>query len=205
VSGLEAVARGVAALRRLAPTVVIRARSTIHRHNFRFLRALVAKARELGVDQISFLAADVTSDAFNRAPNGPSPSGLLLAPGEVDELEAEIESLVRTEADALADRKIVPGAEGLRRLARYFRAQLGQGELPPVDCNAPWASVFIGADGSVRPCFFHPPVGNIRERPLAELLSGPMPRFRRSLDVATNPVCRRCVCSLKTNLRSQLW
>jgi MoaA/NifB/PqqE/SkfB family radical SAM enzyme len=205
VNGLDAVARGVAALRRLAPQVVIRARSTVHRHNFRFLGELVRKAREIGVDQISFLAADVSSEAFNRAPGEPPASGLLLTGEEVGELESAIESLVRREADAFAERRIVPGPEGLRRLARYFRAQLGEGEFPPVACNAPWTSVFIGADGTVRPCFFHPPVGNLRQRPLAELLTQAMPRFRRGLAVGTDEVCRRCVCSLKTGLRTRLW
>src|SRR5205823_2831777 len=83
VNGLDAVARGVTALRRQGPKVVIRARSTVHRHNFRFLGQLVHKAREMGVDQISFLAADVSSEAFNRDPGGPPASGLLLAHEEV--------------------------------------------------------------------------------------------------------------------------
>jgi MoaA/NifB/PqqE/SkfB family radical SAM enzyme len=205
VNGLDAVARGVAALRRLAPTLVIRARSTVHRHNFRFLGELVRKAHEIGVDQISFLAADVSSEAFNRAPDGPPATGLLLTREDVGELEASIESLIQREAGALAERKIVPGPDGLRRLAGYFRAQLGEGEFPPVACNAPWTSVFIGADGSVRPCFFQPAVGNLREQPLAELLTRAMPRFRRGLDVATDEICRRCVCSLKTGLRTRLW
>src|SRR6185437_7275026 len=108
VNGLEAVARGVAALRRAAPKVVIRARSTVHRHNFRFLGELVHKAQEMGVDQISFLAADVSSEAFNRPAGGPPASGLLLTRDEVSELEAAIESLIRAEVRAFAERKIVP-------------------------------------------------------------------------------------------------
>jgi len=74
-----------------------------------------------------------------------------------------------------------------------------------VSCNAPWTSVVIEADGAVRRCFFHAAVGNIRERPLAALLSREMPAFRRALDVGRDPVCERCVCTLKTGLRSKLW
>jgi MoaA/NifB/PqqE/SkfB family radical SAM enzyme len=204
------VAAGVAKLRRLAPQVHIRARSTLHRHNFRFLPDLVAKSRDLGLDQISFLAADVTSDAFNRRPGlpqadeGAASSRLVLDADEVAEFEAAIETVIRTHAREFAERKILPAPDGLRRLARYYRAHLGQGPFPAVDCNAPWASVFIGSDGAVRPCF-HPPVGNLRERLLAELLTVAMPAFRRGLQVATDPTCERCVCTLKTRLRSKLW
>jgi MoaA/NifB/PqqE/SkfB family radical SAM enzyme len=196
VDGFAAVAAGVRALRHLAPRATLRARSTIHRHNFRFLGDIAAAALALGIDQVSFLTADVSSDAFNR---------LLLDEGEIAEFEAVIEATIAAQEGALAARRIVPGPDGLRRLARYFRAHLGQAPFPPVDCNAPWASVFITADGAVRPCFFHPAVGNIRELPLAELLERAMPAFRAGLDVATNAICARCVCTLKTRLDSKLW
>jgi MoaA/NifB/PqqE/SkfB family radical SAM enzyme len=229
VDGLGAVIAGVRALRRLGPHVTLRARGTLSRHNFRALPDLVAQARELELDQISFLAADVTSDAFNRpadlrrpdlrppdlrqpglpalprADAARAPERLLLDEAEVAEFEDVIEATIQANARALAEERVVPGADGLRRLARYYRAHLGQGPFPAVDCNAPWASVFIGADGALRPCFFHPPVGNIRERPLADLLTVAMPAFRTGLDVASDAVCRRCVCTLKTGLRSKLW
>ena len=53
----------------------------------------------------------------------------------------------------------------------------------------------IETDGGVRPCFFHqlyPDQGG-----LMATLNGPEAiRFRRNLDVKTNPVCERCVCTL---------
>jgi Fe-coproporphyrin III synthase len=211
VDALEVVAAGVAKLRRLAPAMPLRARSTLHRHNFRFLSQLCAKAFEMGLDQISFLTADVTSEAFNRRSlprvdhEPPQVSDLLLREEEVSEFEAVVESTIRSRAADLTARRIVPGPEGLRRLVAYYRAQLGQGPFPGVDCNAPWTSVVIEADGSVRPCFFHPAVGSLRARPLAELLTVAMPTFRGTLDVATDPTCRRCVCTLRVGLRSKLW
>ncbi|HYM11884.1 MAG TPA: SPASM domain-containing protein, partial [Bryobacterales bacterium] len=64
-------------------------------------------------------------------------------------------------------------------------------------CNAPWVSAVVESDGTVRPCFFHQPVGSVRGRGLREVLNSPQAvEFRRSLDVSTNPICRRCVCSL---------
>jgi MoaA/NifB/PqqE/SkfB family radical SAM enzyme len=209
VDGLEVIGAGIRKLRQLAPGVTVRARSTLHRLNFRFVSELVAKSRELELDQISFLAADVSSDAFNFASPLPLADGprdrLLLGRPEVIELEAVIESVIARHARELAEGKITPGADGLRRLVQYYRAHLGQGSFPSVDCNAPWMSVVIEANGAVRPCFFHPAVGNLRERPLAEILGRAMPRFRRGLTVAQNPTCQRCVCTLKVGLRSELF
>jgi Fe-coproporphyrin III synthase len=129
----------------------------------------------------------------------------LLTAAEADEFEAIVEAAIRTRARDFEERRIAPDPAGMRRLVRYYRAHLGQGAFVAPACNAPWASVFIEADGGVRPCFFHPPIGNLRERPLEELLTGAMPVFRGGLDVATNAVCTRCVCSLKVGLRSKLW
>jgi MoaA/NifB/PqqE/SkfB family radical SAM enzyme len=210
VDGLAAVADGVRKLRARAPRVGVRARSTIHRHNFRALPELIAKSRDMGFEQISFLAADVTSDSFNRQPglpqvDGGGPARLLLSANEIDEFAAIVEAVIRTHARAFDERRIVPAPDGLRRLVRHYRAHLGQGPFEAPPCNAPWASVLIEADGAVRPCFFHAPVGNLRRRPLAALLGEAMPAFRGRLDVADDAICRRCVCSLKVGLRSKLW
>jgi len=210
VDGLEAVVAGVRKLRARAPAVAVSARATLHRHNFRFLPDLIAKSRDMQLDQISFLAADVSSDAFNRGPGLPQvdadgPGRLLLTADEADELDAIVEATIRTNGDALARQEIAPDAQGLRRLVRYYRAHLGQGRFVAPPCNAPWASLFIEAHGDVRPCFFHPAVGNLRDRALGDLLAEAMPAFRAGLDVTTNPVCTRCVCSLKVGLRTKLW
>jgi len=213
VNGLDAVAAGVRRLRAIAPKIPVRARSTIHRLNFRFLPQIAARALEMGVDQISFLTADVTSGAFNRpsraggAGEGGEPASLLLSREELAEMASVVDAFIAApeHAHAFAERRIVPGPTGLHRLVQYYRAQLGLAPFPPVDCNAPWTSVVIEADGAVRPCFFHAPVGNLRDRPLAELLAQAMPAFRARLDVATDPVCAKCVCTLRVGLRSKLW
>jgi Fe-coproporphyrin III synthase len=210
VNGLDAVTRGVSELRKLAPHIKLRARSTLHRHNFRYMNDLVGRARAMGFEQISFLAADVTSDAFNHRPElrvagGPTSPGLILDRDEVTEFADVVESTIAARGAELAAGQVSPGADGLRRLVAYYRAHLGLGPFPAVECQAPWTSVMIEADGAVRPCFFHPAVGNLRSRPLADLLQSALPTFRRTLDVATNAVCQRCVCTLQVGLRSRLW
>jgi radical SAM protein with 4Fe4S-binding SPASM domain len=56
----------------------------------------------------------------------------------------------------------------------------------------------IEADGTVRPCFFHAPLGNIRDAgSLGAVLNSPAARaWRRQLDVQKDETCRRCVCTL---------
>jgi MoaA/NifB/PqqE/SkfB family radical SAM enzyme len=213
VNGLDAVSAGLRRLRTCAPALVIRARTTVHRRNFRFLREITAKALDLGVNQISFLPADVTSESFNRGRSLPlagdsidhEPPALLLTAGETDDLAAIVESLIVTHAPDLAEGRIFPGPQRLRYLAAYYRAHLGLAPFPPVECNAPWTSVVIEANGALRPCFFHAPVGNLRQRSLDDLLNLAMPAFRKQLNVAADSICQRCVCTLKTNLRVQLW
>ncbi|MBE0572400.1 MAG: SPASM domain-containing protein, partial [Ignavibacteriaceae bacterium] len=62
---------------------------------------------------------------------------------------------------------------------------------------APWVSAVIEADGSVRPCFFHEVIGDIREAYLADIINSEKSiSFRKNLDVQTNPICKKCVCSL---------
>jgi radical SAM protein with 4Fe4S-binding SPASM domain len=65
--------------------------------------------------------------------------------------------------------------------------------------------VVLEADGAVRPCFFHDAVGNIRDTPLASILTGNLRAFRDGLDVSSDAVCRRCVCSIRTGWRRAPW
>ena len=62
----DKLAAGVAAVRAAGPEVALSGRCTVQRANHRDLRATVRAAHEIGLDRISFLAADVSSEAFNR-------------------------------------------------------------------------------------------------------------------------------------------
>ncbi|MGE5263502.1 MAG: radical SAM protein [Acidobacteriota bacterium] len=204
VNALALVERGVAKLQDLAPGLAIRARSTLHRYNFTDLPNLIDKAHAMGLKQISFLSADVTSEAFGRR-NESSARGLLLDEDQVGQFEQVVEDTIRTHRHDFETGFIAESPEKLRRLPRYYAAQLGIGEFPPVACNAPWMSVVVEADGNVRPCYFHPAVGNVRAKSLSAILRDEMVVFRRGLNVAENKVCRKCVCTLKTGLRSRVW
>ncbi len=195
----DQLADGVAALRDAADSFPVSGRCVLQRENYRDLPDIVAAAHEIGLDRISFLAADVSSEAFNR-PGGwdaGRAGEVALDREQAAELEREVESLITERAEDFDSGFIAESPEKLRRLAGYFRALHGDGDFPPTVCNAPWVSAVIEADGAVRPCFFHPALGNLDQRPLAETLNSPEAvAFRRALDVERDPICRRCVCTL---------
>jgi MoaA/NifB/PqqE/SkfB family radical SAM enzyme len=189
----QRLAEGVRALRNLSPGYPIAARSTVQARNAAHLRATVEAARKLGLRSISFLAADLASTAFNRPLAWPADRQAALAP-ELDTLHREIECLI---AAYPADGFILETPAKLRRIAAHFRAHYGLEPHTAPRCNAPWVSAVVEANGDVRPCFFHAPVGNVARAGLMEVLNGPRAvAFREGLDVASNPICRQCVCSL---------
>jgi MoaA/NifB/PqqE/SkfB family radical SAM enzyme len=205
VNALNTVERGVARLRALAPDIPVAARTTLHRQNFRELPAIVAHARAVGFDSISFLAADLSASAFGRTAPPRGGAGLALSAAEVVEFAGIVEEAIATCGDHFETGFISDSPEKLRRLPQYYAALLAGGGFPPVDCNAPFMSVVVEADGAVRPCFFHEPVGNIRLAPLGSIVARNLRAFRESLTVGSNPICQRCVCSKKTSWRSAPW
>ena len=204
VAALTVVERGVARLRQLARHIPITARCTLHRHNYRELPRLIEHARAMGVDAISFLTADVHSNAFGRD-RSPSRERLALSSSDVSEFTALVEDTIASHADEFATRFVAESPARMRQLPQYYAALLGHAPFPPVACNAPWMSAVVEADGDVKPCFFHEALGNIRRTPLPELIDRNLRAFRHSLDVETNAICERCVCSMRTSWRSGPW
>jgi len=193
------LAEGVAAVKARAPDLPVTGRCVIQRLNFAVWPETVAAARDLALDRVSFLAADLTSEAFNRSRPWGDRRRSQVAPSaeQLGELEAALESVItRCRAD-LDSGFIVESIPKRQRLVSYYAAHHGQGMFPPVECNAPWVSAVVEADGTVRPCFFHPAYGELEGSRFERLVNKPEAiRFRRELDVASDPICRRCVCSL---------
>ncbi|HXW90518.1 MAG TPA: radical SAM protein [Terriglobales bacterium] len=195
----EQMSEGIRTLHHFRPDLPVRARCTVQKENHRSLCAIVESAKQIGVRSISFLAADLTSGAFNRSGGWPPDrrERVALVLEEVDALAAEVERLIHEHRVHLDSGFVVETADKLRRIVRHFRAHLGQDEDVAPRCNAPWVSAVIEASGDVRPCFFHPVLGNIHRQAFDDILNGPEAlNFRASLDVRSNPICRKCVCSL---------
>jgi MoaA/NifB/PqqE/SkfB family radical SAM enzyme len=204
LAALTVVERGVARLRRLGPEVSVSARATLHRLNFRELPALIDHAKAMALDGISFLAADVSTLAFGRE-RPDRIQALTLSRAEVAEFRDRIEETIDSHADDFASGFVAESPDRLRRLAQYYGALAGYAPFPAVSCNAPYVSVVIEADGIVRPCFFHQMIGSIRQESLAAIVQRNLPAFRETLNVSRNPVCARCVCSLKTSWKQAPW
>jgi MoaA/NifB/PqqE/SkfB family radical SAM enzyme len=174
----------------LRPEFPVAARCTVQRENAAWLSDTVAAAHNLQLDSISFLAADLTSRAFNRQPAS--------APDLVPDI-----SVLREEIDRIIDANecggfVLESEAKLRRIVHHFAFASGGRQTTSPVCNAPWVSSVMEADGTVRPCFFHQAIGRVTpDHTLFDVINGPEATwFRASLDVATNPICRRCVCSL---------
>jgi Fe-coproporphyrin III synthase len=201
----ETISQGVQTIKTLNRKLPISCRTTVQRLNHEHLCATVDAVRAIQLDGISFLPADVTSTAFNRQDRWdiPRQSEIALTASELLALEAGIELLIATHSSDLASGFIREDESKLRRLTTRFREHL-EG-IPPQSpiCNAPWVSAVMEVDGSLRPCFFHPPTASAQISTLEEALnSEPAVTFRGKLDVATNSTCRRCVCSLNHRVTS---
>jgi MoaA/NifB/PqqE/SkfB family radical SAM enzyme len=195
----DRLAEGVAAVKARDSGFRVTARCVVQRQNFRDLPNIVDTAHSLGLDQISFLPADVSSQAFNR----PTPwddrrtAEVALTLEESGELGVIVEHVIARYSADFTSGFIAEAPEKFRRIPAYFSAIHGAGDFPATKCNAPWVSTVIEADGTVRPCFFHRRLGNIHEDRLDAILNSTEAiDFRRSLDVRTNETCRRCVCTL---------
>lgn len=190
---------GVQHLHSLNPNYRITARTVIHRLNFWNWASIIHEARLMGIQQVSFLPADVSSHAFNRqmAWEEPRQHEILLTEKELPELKAVIDRLISENPDDFYSHFIAESPEKLMHIYDYYAAFYGLNPFPFKKCNAPWVSAVIEADGNVRPCFFHDVMGNIRDSSLTDILnSDPAIDFRRTLDMSTNSTCVKCVCSL---------
>jgi MoaA/NifB/PqqE/SkfB family radical SAM enzyme len=198
-NAFDKLKEGVRELKKLDPKFRVTARCVIQKENFDDLPNIVESAREIDLDQISFLTADVTTDAFNRPELwGEEKMGeIKLSPEELERFKQVIEKLIETYSEDFKNKFIAESPEKIRRFYEYYAAFQGLTEFPPVRCNAPWVSAVIEADGTVRPCFFHEVIGDIKQNSLSEIINSDKSiSFRKNLDVETNSICKKCVCSL---------
>jgi MoaA/NifB/PqqE/SkfB family radical SAM enzyme len=189
VAAFDRLAHGIAALRAAAPRVLRVARSTLHAGNLAEFEAIVDAARGLGLHHVSFLPLDARSAAFGGDPA----ARLALVPSAaaVDAFEVTVGRLAAS--GALADGFVLESPSKLRRLARHLRASGGAAAFERPACDAPWWSSVVEADGAVRPCFFQPATGDVRDGLRTVRRSA---RYRQALAEIrrANPVCDACVC-----------
>jgi MoaA/NifB/PqqE/SkfB family radical SAM enzyme len=198
---------GVQHIKSINPAYRITARTVIHKLNFRKWAAIIDAAKAMDLDQISFLPADVSSTAFNREIpwDNDKQQDILISETELPELQSVINDLIKNYKDQFNSGFIAESPEKLQKIYTYYAAFYGLTAFPYKKCNAPWVSTVIEADGTVRPCFFHESMGNIREDLLDAIVNSEKNiQFRKTLDMDTNPTCIKCVCYLNLSPRTDL-
>lgn len=201
--GFERLARGIRQVVAATARPVIIVRSVVQRLNHACVAETARATQTLGVDRLSFLAPDVSSQAFNR----PEPwdetrrREIGLSADEVNAFESAIRSLESSSGDLLANGFIVGGVASLWRIHQYFRALNSRATFPEVRCNAPWVSAVLEPGNQLRPCFFHPLYFSDGRTSFENILNSTEAiAFRKGLDVRTDATCQRCVCSLSMPL-----
>ena len=181
------------------PKTRLTARCVVQAANCRRIWSTIDAAMAIGMHEISFLAADLTSAAFNRPEpwSGERQAEIAVSKADLPALAEAIQVALERAGPAFDEGFVAGGAASLRRIHQYYAAVAGLGPYPRVRCNAPWVSAVLEPGGVLRPCFFHEPYDSAGAGTLEEALNGDRAvAFRRSLDVGTNETCRRCVCSL---------
>ncbi len=190
---------GVRHLKSLHPALRVTARTVIQSQNFKDWPAIIESAKKIGLNQVSFLPADVSSQAFNREVQWGEERKEQVQPAleELPELKEIIEKLIKDYQAEFSSGFIAESPEKIRNIYRHYAASYQLMDFPFKKCNAPWVSTVIEADGTVRHCFFLESVGNIRKTDLDDILNGPEAiAFRKNLNTASNSICAKCVCSL---------
>jgi Fe-coproporphyrin III synthase len=198
----EKLADGVLAIRELKPSMRITGRSVLQRYNYTDLTNIIKSARAIGLDQISFLPADVSTSAFNHvAREQERIHEIALTLQEARDFAAIVERSIEAFEGEYISKFVAESPDKMRKIPRYYLAMAGEGEFAAPQCNAPWVSAVLESDGRLMPCFFHKEYGNIVGSDLLSVLNSPAAiAFRKSLNVKSNDICKKCVCSLKMRM-----
>lgn len=193
---------GVRALKKVNPSFKVSGRCVLQRQNFREFDEIVRTAQSIPLDQLSFLAADISTNAFNRSEpwTQQKVNEIALSFSETRELEEILEDSFQKHEDWYTSGFIAESPTKLRQIVQYYSAFHKKASFESPRCNAPWVSAVIESNGDILPCFFHPPYGNLSDGLEAMINSPGAINFRKNLKVKENPICRKCVCSLRRSL-----
>jgi MoaA/NifB/PqqE/SkfB family radical SAM enzyme len=116
------IAAGISAIRQRRPEINISARTTVQKANHAHLCETVEAAKALGMSSVSFLAADLTSEAFNRPLLWPveRQSSIALTREEIPTLAKQVESLIADYRAEIASGYIAESPAKLRIFRRTW-------------------------------------------------------------------------------------
>lgn len=205
VNSFDIILGGISAAVSAGENVSIR--TVLQKQNYRALPEFINMARMAGVKRISFLAADVSGEAYGRESKGTvkNESEIALNPDETAELRVIINEMAVKNKSDFDSGFISESSQKLLGLADYYDALRGIGKFPKTLCNAPMVSLVITSTGDVHPCFFLPAFANIRNTPFPMAANTESIKQTRKAVKSYEPAeCKRCVCTLYTSPRAAL-
>lgn len=210
VNSFDLILGGIKKARSSNSAKQISIRTVIQKQNFRQLNGFIELAKQTGVDRISFLGADVSSEAYGRDNEGSrgevaAESKMMLNKDEVLEMKDIIGKASVKYKNDFESGLISESPEKLYHIANYYAALIGEDSFPVNLCNAPMVSAVITSTSDIHPCFFLPRYGNIRQNKFDTLINSERIQKTRKLVKAMEPErCKKCVCTLFTSSRAAL-
>jgi MoaA/NifB/PqqE/SkfB family radical SAM enzyme len=198
VDGLADVMAGVKKLKSLNPSILVIGRNIIQKSNYLDLPAIVKTAKDMGMDHISFSAADINYAAFGRdnKVEREAARNILLDENDLIRFKAVITGLKKAGPEFFSSRFIIEGFKVFLNIHSHYEAMAGKSDFPAVRCNLPWLYAVIDADGNLRPCCLHKGIGNIRQESFEKIVaSAMMTEFRKKLKKQKNSMCSCCAYS----------
>lgn len=199
VDGFQAVTDSAAALKALGGGKVnLVLKMTIQKDNFRDLPEWIPLALGLGADGVALAVPDMTSDAFLRpgADRLRRAEKVMLSEDEASEFASLVDRVAREFQDLLAGGFVIEG--NLPAFVEFFRRNARPAAAPssscfPRDCLMARKRLILNADGSIRPCFFLPPLAQIQDPGEGDIFDSVAFRsFRCGFSSRLRSECRAC-------------
>jgi MoaA/NifB/PqqE/SkfB family radical SAM enzyme len=194
VSALEQVIDGARIVRNLSARTRVLFKMTVQRRNFREVPEVFRLALESGAAGLALTVPDVDTTSFLKLEGDRAgrTRAILLPKSECEEFRGIVEETVRRFAAPLADGYVVEGS--LDGCLAFFEYRAGIGRPPaPRTCERALTRIVVMPDGSLRPCFFLPAFGTIRDPGDSDIFDDPaVADFRERFDSRQEPVCREC-------------
>lgn len=202
VNSFDLILEGIEKMQNTDPAKQISIRTVLQKQNFRQLGDFIELAKRTNVNRISFLAADVQSEAYGRdnmdtRSQASDPAAMMLDKNEVTALKTIIHEASQKYSGEFSHGLVSESPEKLLHIAQYYAAINGTEEFPRNFCNAPMVSAVITSTGDIHPCFFLPKYGNVRRGAFKELVNRDTIIETRSKVKLMEPErCKKCVCTL---------
>jgi len=208
VNSFDLILKGIAKAVNSVNKKLVSIRTVLQKNNFRELPEMINMAKSAGVDRISFLSADVASDAFGRDTKGvvSNEHDISLSKDEVNEFREIINQVIKDCTPEFFTGFISESPQKLLKLVEYYGALCGLNDFPKNFCNAPMVSAVITSTGNIHPCYFIESYGNTRITGLKELInSHGIKKVRNEVRNFAHPRCKTCVCTLNVTKANALF